>query len=73
MKKMHSHIISSHIQSVYICLHIHAVIESTDHMAAAQCIKSCRYRSRGLFRVHIKHQNEESSCVAVDESTQCMW
>lgn len=40
---------------------IHAIIESASHVAAVQCIKSCRYRSRGLVIVHTKHQHGEKS------------
>lgn len=30
----------------YIFLHIHAVIQSTNYVAPAQCMKSCSFRSR---------------------------
>lgn len=36
-----------------------AVIKSSNHVAQAQCIKPCRYRSIASVSVHIKHHNIE--------------
>lgn len=32
---------------------------SANHVAASECVKSYRYRSRAWVNVHIKHQNKE--------------
>lgn len=47
------------IMSVSSFSFLHAVIQSVNHEAAAQCIKSCRNRSRDSVNVDIKHQNGE--------------
>lgn len=38
-------------------LHVYAVVQSANQVAAARCTKACRNRSRTSAHVHITHQN----------------
>lgn len=40
-------------------LSVHAIIQSFNHVAVAQCRKSCRYRPRVSFNVPIQHHDKE--------------
>lgn len=41
-------------------------ISSADHVAAVQCIKSCRYGPPASGIVHTNHENEEEKCGLSD-------
>ena len=46
---------------------------SANHVAAKQCIKSCRYRSRASVHVHIEHQYGEKCDVRDFELFGARW
>lgn len=48
-----------------IHLFIHAIISSSNRVAAVQCTKSCRYRPGALANVQMNHQNGAKKVISV--------